>query len=117
MQHLSVAGISGKGCFSRPLPFPTPIFEAELCAALAGIFYHLPFSNFLRLVGDNLGVLFVLRNGSCRNSTGNFFLQNLAKLYLQSPFLFDLRYIRSENNPADCFTRRVFHPFSPVWHF
>ena len=114
---LRVAGISGKGCFYRPLPSPTPIFEAELCAASAGIFYHLPFSNFIRLVGDNLGVLFVLRKGSCRNSTGNFFLQNLAKIYLQSPFLLDLRYIRSENNPADCFTRRVFPSFSPVWHF
>ena len=114
---LRVAGISGKGCFSRPLPSPTPIFEAELCAALTGIFYHLPFSNFIRLVGDNLGVLFVLRKGSCRNSTGNFFLQNLAKAYLQSPFLLDLRYILSDNNPADCFTRRVFPSFSPVWHF
>ena len=88
---LRVAGISGKGCFSRPLPSPTPIFEAEFCAALAGIFYHLPFSNFIRLVGDNLGVLFVLRKGSCRNSTGNFFLQNLAKIYLQSRFLLNLR--------------------------
>ena len=67
---LRVAGISGKGCFSRPLPSSTPIFEAELCAALAGIFYHLPFSNFIQLVGDNLGVLFVLRKGSCRNYTG-----------------------------------------------
>ena len=94
---LCVAGISGKGSFSRPLPSPTPIFEAELCAALAGIFYHLPFSNFIQLVGDNLGVLFVLRKGSCRNSTGNFFLQNLAKIYLQSPFLLDLHYIHSEN--------------------
>ena len=73
------------------LPSPTPIFEAEFCAALAGIFYHLPFSNFIRLVGDNLGVLFVLRKGSCRNSTGNFFLQNLAKIYLQSRFLLNLR--------------------------
>ena len=60
---LRVAGISSKGCFSRPLPSPTPIFEAELCAALAGIFYHLPFSNFIRSVGDNLGVLFVLKKG------------------------------------------------------
>ena len=114
---LCVAGISGKGCFSRPLPSSTPIFEAELCAALAGIFYHLPFSNFIWLVGDNLGVLFVLRKGSCRNSTGNFFLQNLAKIYLQSPFLLDLHYIRSENNPGDCFTRCVFPSCSPVWHF
>ena len=114
---LRVAGISGKGRFSRPLPSFTPIFEAELCAALAGIFYDLPFSNFIRLVGDNLGVLFVLKKGPCRNSTGNFFLQNLAKIYLQLPFLLDLRYIGSENNPADCFTRRVFPSFSPVWHF
>ena len=104
---LRVAGISGKGCFSRSLPSTTPIFEAELCAALAGIYFHLPYSNFIRLVGDNLGVLFVLNKGSCRNSSANFYLQNLAKVYLQSPFLLDLRYIRSENNPADCFTRRV----------
>ena len=114
---LRVAGISGKGCFSRPLPSSTPIFEAELCAALAGILYHLPSSNFIWLVGDNLGVLFVPRKGSCRKSTGNFFLENLAKIYLQSPFLLDLHYIRSDNNPADCFTRRVFPSFSPVWHF
>ena len=114
---LRVAGISGKGCFSRPLPSPSPVFKVELCVALTGIFYHLPFSNFIWLVGDNLGVLFVLRKGSCRNSTGNFFLQNLAKIYLLSPFLLDLHYIPSENNPADCFTRRVFPSFSPVWHF
>ena len=113
---LRVAGISGKGCFSRSLPSSTPIFEAELCAALAGINYYLPYSNFIRLVGDNLGVLFVLNKGSCRNSSANFYLQNLAKVYLQSPFLLDLRYIRSENNPADCFTRRVFPCFSPIWH-
>ena len=53
------------------------------------------YSNFIRLVGDNLGVLFVLNKGSCRNSSANFYLQNLAKVYLQSPFLLDLRYIRS----------------------
>ena len=58
---LRVAGILCKGCFSRPLPSSTPIFEAEVCAALAGIFYHLPFSNFIRLVRDNVGVLFVLK--------------------------------------------------------
>ena len=39
---LRVAGISGKGCFSRSLPSPTPIFEAELCAASAEIYYHFP---------------------------------------------------------------------------
>ena len=39
---LRVAGISNKGCYSRSLSFPSPIFEAEMCAALAGIFYHLP---------------------------------------------------------------------------
>ena len=108
---LRVAGISGKGCFSRSLPSPTPIFEAELCAALAGIYYHLPYSSFIRLVGDKLGALFVLNKGSCRNSSANFYLQNLAKVCLQSPFLLDLRYIRSENDPADCFTRRVFPVF------
>ena len=113
---LRVAGISGKGCFSRSLLSPTPIFEAEMCAALAGIFYHLPYSSFIRLIGDNLAVLFVLQKGSCRNSSGNYFLQNLAKLYIKSPFLLDLRYIRSENNPADCLTRCVFPNFSPVWH-
>ena len=59
MRPLRVAGISGKGCFSGPLPSSTSIFEAELCAALAGIFYDLPFSNFIELVGDNLGVLFI----------------------------------------------------------
>ena len=75
------------------------------------IFYDLPYSNFFRLVGDNLAVLFVLQKGSCRNSSGNYFLQNLAKLYLKSPFLLDLRYIHSENNPADCLTRRVFPCF------
>ena len=58
---LRVAGISGKGCFSRSLSSPTPIFEAEMCAALAGIFYHLPYSSFIRLIGDNLAVLFVLQ--------------------------------------------------------
>ena len=101
-----------EGCFSRSPPSSTPIFEAELCAALAGIYYHLPYSNFIRLVGDNLGVLFVLNKGSCRNSSANFYLQNLGKVYLQSPFLLDLCYICSENNPADCFTRRVFPFFS-----
>ena len=111
---LRVAGISGKGCFSRSLSSPTPILESEICAASAGIFYHLPYSNFIRLVGDSLAVLLVLRKGSC--SSGNYFLQNLAKLYLKSTFLLDLRYIRSENNPADCLTRRVFPCFSPVWH-
>ena len=35
---LRVAGISGKSCFSRSLLSPTPIFESEMCAALAGIF-------------------------------------------------------------------------------
>ena len=98
------------------LSSPTPIFEFEMCAALAGIFYHLPYSNFIRLVGDNLAVLVVLRKGSCRNYSGNYFLQNLAKLYLKSPFLLDLRYIRPENNPADYLTRRIFPCFSPVWH-
>ena len=39
---LRVVGISGKGCFSRSLPSSTPIFDAELCTALAGINYHLP---------------------------------------------------------------------------
>ena len=111
---LRVARISGKGCFSGSLLSSTPIFEAELCAALAGIFYHLPFSNFIQLVGDSLGVLLVLRKGSCRNSTSNFFVQNLAKIDLQSPFLLNLRYIRLENNPAYCFTRRVFPSFSPL---
>ena len=97
---LQVAGISGKGCFSWSLPSRTPIFEAELCAAISGIYYHLPYSNYINLIGDNLGVLFVLRKGSCRNSSGKFYFQNLAKVYLQSPFLLDLRYIRSESNPA-----------------
>ena len=109
---LRVAGISGKGCFPRSLPSPTPIFEAELCAALAGIYYHLPYSNFIRLVCNNLGILFVLNKGSCRNSSVNFYLQNLAKVYLQSPFLLDLHYIRSENNLAGCFTRHIFPFFS-----
>ena len=108
---LRVAGILGKGCFSRSLPSPTSIFEAELCAALTGIYYHLPHTNFIQLVGDKLGVLFVLDKGSCRNSSPNFYLQNLTKIYLQSPFLLDLRYIHSENNPADYFTRRVFPSF------
>ena len=45
----TVAGISGKGCFSRSLSSPTPIFEFEMCAALAGIFYHLPYSNFIHV--------------------------------------------------------------------
>ena len=111
-----VAGISGKGCFSRSLPSRTPIFEAELCAALSGIYYHLSHSNYISLVGDNLGVLFVLKKGSCRNSSGNFYLQNLAKVYLQSRFLLDLRYIRPESNPADCLTRRSFSFFLPIWH-
>ena len=88
---LRVAGISGKGCFSRSLPSRTPIFEAELCAASAGIYYHLPYSNFIRLVGNNLSVLFILNKGSCRNSSTNYYLQNLAKVYLQLPFLLDLR--------------------------
>ena len=77
---LQVAGISGKGCFSRSLSSPTPIFETKMCAALAGSFYDLPYSSFIHLVGDNLAVLFVLQKGSCRNSSGNSFLQNLAKL-------------------------------------
>ena len=64
------------------------INEAEMCAALAGIFYHLPYSSFIRLIGDNLAVLFVLQKGSCRNSSGNYFLQNLAKLYIKSQVLF-----------------------------
>ena len=110
---LRVAGISGKSCFSRSL---SSIFESEMCAALAGIFYHLPYFSFNGLVDDNLAVLFVLQKGSCRNSSGNYFLQNMAKLYLKLPFLLDLRYIRSENSPADCLTRRVFPCFSPVWH-
>ena len=59
------------------------LFSNLRCAVLAGIFYHLPYSNFIRLVGDNLAVLFVLRKESCRNSSGNYFLQNLAKLYLK----------------------------------
>ena len=114
--HLWFVGISGKGCFSGSLPSPTPIFEAELCAALAGMYYRLPYTNFIRLDGSNLGVFFVLNIGSYRNSSANFCLQNLAKIYLQSPFLLDLRYIRSENNPADCFTRCVFPCLAPIWH-
>ena len=113
---LRVACISGKGCFSGSLSSPTPIFEYEMCAALAGIFYHLPYSSFIRLVSDKLAVLFLLQKGSCRNSSGNFFLQNLAKLNIKSPFLLNLHYIHLENNPADCLTMRVFPYFSPVWH-
>ena len=30
---LRVAGISGKGCFSRSLSSPTPIFQSEVCTA------------------------------------------------------------------------------------
>ena len=113
---LRVAGISGKRCFSRStLPSPTLIFEADSCAALAGIYYHLPYTNFIQLVSDNLGILFVLNKGSCRNSSANICLQNLAKIYLQSPFLLDLRYIHSENNPADCLTRCFLPFFSTVW--
>ena len=113
---LRVAGISGKGCFSRSLPSPTPIFEADLCAALAGIYYRFPYTNFIRLVGNNLGVFFLLNKGSYRNSSANFCFQNLAKIYLQSPFLLNQHYIYSENNPADCFTRRIFPCFAPIWH-
>ena len=101
---LRVAGSLGKGCVSRSLSSPTPIFESEMCAALAGIFYHLPYSSFIRLVSDKLAVLFVLQKESCRNSSGKFFLQNLAKLNIKSPFLLDLHYIRLKNNPADCLT-------------
>ena len=94
---LRVDGISCKGCFSRSLPSRTPIY------------YYLPNSNYIILAGDNLGVFFfVFKKGSSRNSSSNFYLQNLAKLYLQSPFLLDLRYIGSESNPADCLTRRFF---------
>ena len=35
---LRVAGISDKGCFSGSLGCETPIFEAELCAAMTGIY-------------------------------------------------------------------------------
>ena len=87
-----------------------------MCAALAGIFYHLPYFSFIHLVGDNLAILFILQKESRRNSSGNFFLQNLAKLYIKSPFLLDLRFICSENNPADCLTMHVSPYFSPVWH-
>ena len=109
---LRVAGILGKGCFSRSLSSLIPIFEYEMCAALAGIFYHLPYSNFIRLVGNNLAVLFVLQKGSCRNSSANYFVQNLAKLYLKSQFLLNQHYIRLENNPADCLTRCIFTCFA-----
>ena len=108
---LRVGGISGKGCFPRSFSSPTPIFESEMCAALAGIFYHLSYFNFICSVGDNLAVLFVLRKGSCRNFSGNYFLQNLAKLYLKLPFLLDLRYIRSENNPVNCLNQACFPLF------
>ena len=54
---LRVAGISSKRCFTRSLPSPTPSFEAELCAALTGIYYHLPYSNFIWLVGNNLCII------------------------------------------------------------
>ena len=57
---LRVAGISGKGCFCRSLGSETPIFKAELCAAMSGIFYHFPYSNYIKLIDDNLGVLFII---------------------------------------------------------
>lgn len=103
-----VAGISCQGGFSTPLFYGTPIFEAELLAAYLGIVCHLPFSNNLCLVGDNSGVLFVLKKGCSRNLTVNFILQQLARVQFVSPFLLSFRYINTMYNPADVLTRYFF---------
>ena len=100
-----VAGISGHGMFSFPLRSPRPIFEAEFLASLYGIYSHLPFSNNVRLIGDNTGVLYSLQKGSSRNLISNYFLQNLADLWRKYPFYFNFRYVPSNSNPADFFTR------------
>ena len=97
-----VAGISGHGMFSFPLRSLRPIFEAEFMASLYGIYSHLPFSNNVRLIGDNTGVLYSVQKGSSRNLTSNYFLQNLADLWHKYPFHF--WYIPSNLNPADFFT-------------
>ena len=76
-----VAGISGHGMFSFPLRSSRPIFEAECLASFFGIYFHLPYSNKVCLIGDNTGVLYCLRKSSSRNFVSNcFFLQNLADL-------------------------------------
>ena len=103
--NFRVAGISGPGMFSFPLRSSRPILEAEFLASLYGIYSHLPFSNNVRLIGDNTGVLYSVQKGSSRNLISNYFLQNLADLWHKYPFYLTLWYIPSNSNPANFFTR------------
>ena len=72
-----VPGISGHGMFSFPLRSSHPIFEAEFLASLYAIYYHLPFSNKVCLIGGNTGVLYCLQKDSLRNLISNCFCRIL----------------------------------------
>ena len=61
IQISRVALISGRGLFSFPIKSSRSIFEAEFFASLYGIYSHLPYSNKVCLIGNNIGVLYCLR--------------------------------------------------------
>ena len=66
-----------------------------------------PISDDVHLTGDNFGVLFCLERGSSHNLFANEILKSLAYFWLNSPFFLNVSYIKSADNPADFYTRKI----------
>ena len=80
------------------------IFIRELEAAVAGITHSLSVlpSERFNLVVDNSAVAFALQNGFSSNALAN----NLIDTVAENLHLFDIILVISEDNPADCPTRK-----------
>jgi hypothetical protein len=94
--------------FNPPAPYKHKIFNAELYASVMGIYQTIkefPHHN-IRMFCDNMGALYAIKKGHSKNNDVNSLLAKLHRHLERNQIQLDTWYIRSDENPADIYSRK-----------